>query len=42
VLSTYYQLPHDNLKLTGNLLVLLEEVGIADPSTIKVVRPSGL
>lgn len=41
VISTFYQLPPDNLKPTGNLLVLWEEVGSADISTIKVVRRSG-
>ena len=38
VISTYYQLPPDNLKAKGNLLVLWEEIGIADTSTIRVVR----
>ena len=38
VISTYYQLPPDNLKQTGNLLVLWEEVGVKDVSTIRVVR----
>ena len=38
VISTYYQLPPDNLKPTGNLLVLFEEVGAPGLSTVRVVR----
>ena len=38
VLSTFYQLPPDNLKPKDNLLVLFEEVAIPDTSTIRVVR----
>ena len=38
VISTYYQLPPDNLKPTGNLLVLWEEIGVEDISKIRVVR----
>lgn len=42
VLSTFYQLPPDNLKLTGNLLVLWEEIGVTDASTIRVVQRSSV
>ena len=38
VISTYYQLPPDKLKPTGNLLVLWEEIGVKDISQIRVVR----
>jgi hypothetical protein len=40
VLSTYYQLPPDNLRRAKNLLVLFEEVGImpGGVATIRVVR----
>ena len=38
VISTYYQLPPDNLKPTDNLLVLWEEVGVQNISQIRVVR----
>jgi hypothetical protein len=38
VISTYYQLPPDNLKSRGNLLVLWEEVGVENISKIRVVR----
>lgn len=38
VIATYYQLPPDNLKPTGNLLVLFEEVGAPGLSTVRVVR----
>ena len=41
VLSTYYQLPPDNLKPKGNLLVLFEELGVADLSKVRVVRRGG-
>ena len=37
VISTYYQLPPDNLKPTGNLLVLFEEVGAPGLSTVRVL-----
>jgi len=38
VLSTYYQLPPDNLKRSGNVLVLWEEIRIDDLDAIQVVR----
>lgn len=41
VISTYYQLPPDNLKPKDNLLVLWEEIAVTDVSTIRVVRRQG-